>query len=428
MKAPKINRRIIGQRFVVNLVFTILIPAANYVYACTDSWVTVANGDWDTDIIWSVNGGAPVAGPPAGDGCIEVNHTVTSTATFDLEADGNLTVNAGGTLSISGDLNNSGTIDNFGMCVIGNILYNLSSSSLTNHSIGAMSVSRDLRLDDCAAVLTNDGNIKIGNDLVNGGTVQGTGGRYFAGGEAFNNACCAAFDGVICVQDQDASIDPSCGTIGAGVTESSDCSGFVLPVELVAFTATQEGHDIQLNWQTASETDNDYFTLEKATDGQHFYPLTEINGAGTSLSTIDYNYIDEVPEAINYYRLKQTDLDGNTSYSETISLVLDLPVEQFSVYPNPSTTNDVIHLTANSPATKGQEINISIYDLAGRQLHMQTEAQDSEHFSAALALNNNIPAGMYLIVGTSSSQVLFKQKLLLNRQRSALSLGFAPAN
>lgn len=91
-----------------------------------------------------------------------------------------------------------------------------------------------------------------------------------------------------------------------------------LPVEFVDFKASKESY-VDIKWITASEFNNDYFTLERY-DELIFTPISIINGAGNSTIVNEYHYEDkEAPQAILYYRLKQTDFDGKVSFSEIIS-------------------------------------------------------------------------------------------------------------
>ncbi|HRG07082.1 MAG TPA: hypothetical protein PLJ08_00780, partial [Cyclobacteriaceae bacterium] len=81
-----------------------------------------------------------------------------------------------------------------------------------------------------------------------------------------------------------------------------------LPVELLSFTATAENEKVNLKWVTASELNNDFFTVQHSTDGVEFTSLGNVNGQGTKQSATTYNFVDDSPMAgINYYRLKQTD-------------------------------------------------------------------------------------------------------------------------
>ncbi len=84
-----------------------------------------------------------------------------------------------------------------------------------------------------------------------------------------------------------------------------------LPIELLSFTGTKRERDVRLDWSTATEANNDYFTIEKSYDGQMWEVVGTEPGAGTSLSRNDYSMLDPRPmPGWNYYRLSQTDLDG----------------------------------------------------------------------------------------------------------------------
>lgn len=94
-----------------------------------------------------------------------------------------------------------------------------------------------------------------------------------------------------------------------------------LPIELTTFTGTKIGRANELKWITSTESNNDFFTLEKTTDGLCFELVGFHDGAGTSTSQNHYNMIDDnVKQAINYYRLKQTDFDGVFKYEGYISV------------------------------------------------------------------------------------------------------------
>ena len=95
----------------------------------------------------------------------------------------------------------------------------------------------------------------------------------------------------------------------------------LLPIELVSFKATATNNGFVFNWVTASEVENDYFTLEYSIDGVDFNKIDYIHGAGTTSETSEYEYRwDEAPEFdVVYFRLKQTDYNGEYSYSDVIA-------------------------------------------------------------------------------------------------------------
>lgn len=97
--------------------------------------------------------------------------------------------------------------------------------------------------------------------------------------------------------------------------------GIALPLELISFTGKKVGKNNELFWGTASEFNNDFFTIEKSTDGENFRDIENIDGVGNSTMLLKYSIVDyDVKELINYYRLRQTDFDGENTYSEIITI------------------------------------------------------------------------------------------------------------
>ncbi|MCE3280374.1 MAG: hypothetical protein K0S44_2565 [Bacteroidetes bacterium] len=139
-------------------------------------------------------------------------------------------------------------------------------------------------------------------------------------------------DGVANERDTDGSTTwGQAGTGSFGATNGSP-----LPIELLSFSGKISGEDVLLSWTTASETNNDFFTIEKSTDGTEYVNIAEINGAGNSSSVLNYSSYDYEPLAgINYYRLKQTDFDGRSSYSQIISVSFNSGLIT-KIFPNPA--------------------------------------------------------------------------------------------
>jgi hypothetical protein len=110
----------------------------------------------------------------------------------------------------------------------------------------------------------------------------------------------------------------------------------VLPVELVSFFASSSNHGVQLVWKTASELNNDYFTIERSNGGEKFEEVLKVKGMGTKVTETSYSSKDTAPfKGISYYRLKQTDFDGRFSYSNVVSVSID-GTDLWSVFPNPT--------------------------------------------------------------------------------------------
>jgi hypothetical protein len=94
-----------------------------------------------------------------------------------------------------------------------------------------------------------------------------------------------------------------------------------LPIELISFSGHRDGANNLLRWETATELNNDFFTIEKTTDGDYYEIVGTENAAGNSTQLLAYELTDyNVRQVINYYRLKQTDFDGKYTFSKLISV------------------------------------------------------------------------------------------------------------
>lgn len=93
----------------------------------------------------------------------------------------------------------------------------------------------------------------------------------------------------------------------------------ILPIELLTFSGVPSGKTNRLSWSCATETNNDYFTVERSADGIEWIKIGEVDGAGTSSSQTNYNFTDGNPvDGISYYRLTQTDYNGT---AETFNII-----------------------------------------------------------------------------------------------------------
>jgi hypothetical protein len=107
-----------------------------------------------------------------------------------------------------------------------------------------------------------------------------------------------------------------------------------LPIQLIDFTAQVFGDKVQLNWATASELNNHYFTVQRSADGVEFEQVGEVAGAGTTTLEKHYQLTDNSPKGgTSYYRLKQTDFDSKFTFSDIISVDM-LNKTEFAITPN----------------------------------------------------------------------------------------------
>lgn len=150
-----------------------------------------------------------------------------------------------------------------------------------------------------------------------------------------------------------------------------------MPVELMGLYGYNSGRENVINWKTQSETNSDYFDVERSNNGLDFYPIGKVQAKGQSTQIENYDFIDKSPYyPVTYYRLRQVDLDGQYKYSPMISIEIDgqKDIEIYRVYPNP--TSDVA--TVEFSLSKNEATTIEVLNINGALIHSETiEAKES---------------------------------------------------
>jgi hypothetical protein len=172
-----------------------------------------------------------------------------------------------------------------------------------------------------------------------------------------------------------------------------------LPIQLTKFAATHQNASVLLSWTTAMEVNNDFFTLEKSQDGSSFSFLTQVDGAGNSSRPINYKFSDnQLSEGILYYRLKQTDFDGKSTYSNTVSVnlgniynVSDITFN--SVFPNPIQNEFTVQYTSS----KEQSVDIKVTDITGKTIVSEKLLCSAGSNSYKYSGTDDLPTGIYII-------------------------------
>jgi hypothetical protein len=139
----------------------------------------------------------------------------------------------------------------------------------------------------------------------------------------------------------------------------------ILPVDWLSFTGTATGNSNNLNWSTATETQNDYFTLEKSADGINFEVLATFPGAGDAIFQNDYSTTDENPFYQTYYRISQTDYDGTVNEGPSIVVINDSRKTYLSLRGNP-VSNGQIKL--NYRTGNEQQVTFTLTGLDGKRI------------------------------------------------------------
>jgi Zn-dependent metalloprotease len=144
-----------------------------------------------------------------------------------------------------------------------------------------------------------------------------------------------------------------------------------LPVTLLSFTGKHSAEGNLLSWATTSEVNNDYFVVEHSTNARTFDALGTVSGIGNSKVTNSYKFLDnKFSKGVNYYRLKQVDKDGTTSYSKMIS-VDALNEKALKFFPNPVLSV----LSMELPDLTSETLNLRIINTAGQEIIRKDKIQ-----------------------------------------------------
>jgi hypothetical protein len=169
-----------------------------------------------------------------------------------------------------------------------------------------------------------------------------------------------------------------------------------LPVELSAFAATLDAEAVALSWQTATETNNAGFEVERRVDNREWQTIHFVTGHGTTAEARTYRFTDRhLPFAAKTltYRLRQVDLDGTSAYGPDVTVGLGAP-DRFALLPN--FPNPVVgHTTLRYTLPDDEHVRLTVYDLLGRQIAtLVEERQRAGRYEIAFDAGR-LPSGMY---------------------------------
>lgn len=138
--------------------------------------------------------------------------------------------------------------------------------------------------------------------------------------------------------------------------------GGVLPVTLLDFDGSNQGNRVVLKWSTATEKDNDFFTIRRSFDGLEFTSLTYIQGAGTTNGISYYQYEDYISGSDRntpvYYELSQTDYDGTHEKLKVIVLGKG-KLDQMKLLPNAVSKDGTINVTGATADLSWKVVSLS---------------------------------------------------------------------
>lgn len=383
------------------------------VFAAADNKST-AGGAFSANATWTDNS-RPVAGES-----IEINGCTVTVTSDELLAFGSITIKNGGKLVVddlveitfgaldfSGTTNIvevSGTMDVSSITVVskdniisvfdggalnvgaGGIILSGAGvdppdAGLTISNLGIVNVTGNLSANGNSTVVV-DGSLGVTGTLNMDGELSGTGsvsaGNYTGSGTIFNSDPNTLVDGKVYINS-------------GGVA--------VLPIELTSFTVQKNESSVTIYWQTATEENNDFFTIERSADGANYEVITTVQGAGNSFSSLSYSYADNNPLfGVSYYRLKQTDYNGDSETFDPVSMAF-LNENAISIGPNPAM--DYLKIAVDGEMATS---TVDIYNLAGSMVKSIEILQTVSSIDIS-GLNK----GTYLVVLKANSNSITKR-------------------
>lgn len=182
---------------------------------------------------------------------------------------------------------------------------------------------------------------------------------------------------------------------GPGISRQNIDLSFVLPVNFTAFTANLRGKQVQLDWRTSAETDNDYFEVQRSSNAVAWNTIGRVSGNGSVETGTEYAFLDLAPRNTEtYYRLRQVDFDGTFTFSPIVRV--SLAEGDFTAFPNPT----------SGPLTVSGGGDVIITDLSGRTLLSQPGLDGNS--TTTLDLSTLRP-GLYLVQSSNGVQKVLKK-------------------
>jgi hypothetical protein len=175
-----------------------------------------------------------------------------------------------------------------------------------------------------------------------------------------------------------------------------------LPIQLTEFKGLCKGDSRDLTWKTASETNNDFFTIESSKNGLNWTFVAKVPGSGNSNIEKSYSFNDDTPGSVLYYRLTQTDFNGQfKTFDPIVVNCSDISEKSISIFPNPFQSLISVNLLNISD----ENITVNIYDMFGKLIEKSTY-RISNGFNNMITLDmGDLPAAVYYLEVKATSFV-----------------------
>lgn len=360
-------------------------------------------------------------------GNLTLNQINLNGGTIIVAGGGTLTINGSGTLN----LNSNVTLVNYGTLNInrdiqmqnsGNAIINATSAAViqmpgrkltitgSNTSSGNILINKGTIFLGTLEITSNSNGVCLGNQSIlqterylnsktNAITVEPNAVAVLRVTEnGRNDAPLSATDNLRICKSSSATFSGNSSVGSATVYENCSSAAATLPITLKSFQAKAASNSVLLIWETAEEKNNDYFLIERSTNGADFETVSErILSSGNSEYSSRYSWTDPTPVAgINYYRLKQVDLDGAVYYHGIRTAKMEQGVFEIRVFPNPVIQLLNIRLSGEETST------ISVMDMTGRRVFDAVAPEGRQTVELDLS---TLPSGNYTLSISSDREI-----------------------
>jgi hypothetical protein len=187
----------------------------------------------------------------------------------------------------------------------------------------------------------------------------------------------------------------------------------IIPVELISFNAKSNNNEVQLEWITATETNNKGFEIERK-NGEEWNSIAFIEGKGTTTENQQYRYVDNVNSAGKYsYRLKQIDYDGSFHYSNVVEVEAGFIPKVFVLeqnYPNPFNPMTTIEFTL----AEDGKTELKVYNIIGKEITTLFKEEGKSGQIYKINFNaDELPSGIYFAKLTQGSNQTVRKMVLI---------------
>lgn len=326
------------------------------VFAAT-TYYSRQDGAYNDNNTWSTTshsgsavGSAPCSCSPctiSGNNTFEIIHDLTIDCDMSFSGNPDIFIRAGGSLTVTGN----GSIT-------GAVIFVIDSG-------GSVSVSGNFSVTGGGGYITINGTLTVGGNITINGSYPVCG------------------DGTI--------------SYGGSLSGSGEICGdvTVLPVEWLYLEGRYVRNVVVLNWGTAAEVNNDYFTVQKSFDGEYFSYITTVDGAGNSTTVREYAATDFSPSlGINYYRIRQTDFDGHYDYSGTIALFISENGMGVAIAPTLVRGNSVQIFFSGLRNSKAE---IMLTDISGKILKQENFFVRTDNDRTTFRFSAGLSSGVYFL-------------------------------